>query len=95
MLEITHRRDPDTGHYVQVVTPARLREILHADGETHDRPKHFGPDDEWDVDDEACEHGHVIDDVCRDCGEACAHADVGAENDGICHDSSCPLHGEA
>lgn len=47
--EITHRRDPDTGNYVQVVSPERLREILRADGDTLDPPSGFGPNDEWDV----------------------------------------------
>jgi hypothetical protein len=48
--EVTHRRDPDDGHMVQLVSPERLREILDADGETYDPPSGFGPDDEWDVD---------------------------------------------
>jgi len=47
--EITHRPDPDDGHMVQIVSPARLREILDENGEDHSRPKDFGPDDEWDV----------------------------------------------
>jgi hypothetical protein len=47
--EITHRVDRETRHAVQLVSPERLREILDEDGETYDRPKHFGPDDEWDV----------------------------------------------
>jgi len=50
--EITHRVDRETNKTVQVVSPERLREILDADGDSHDRPKHFGPDDEWDVADE-------------------------------------------
>lgn len=49
MREITHKTDRDTGRIVQLVSPKRLREILDADGDTYDRPKHFGPDDEWDV----------------------------------------------
>lgn len=48
MGEITHRRDDD-GNYVQIVSAARLREILEDDGESLDRPKHFGPRDEWEV----------------------------------------------
>lgn len=47
--ETTHRRNKDTGHYVQLVSPERLREILLADGETLDPPSGFGPEDEWDV----------------------------------------------
>lgn len=38
------------GRVVQVVSPERLREILDADGEDYDRPKDFGPDDDWVVD---------------------------------------------
>lgn len=53
--EITHRRDPDTGSYIQVVTPARLREILDEDGEDYSRPSGFGPKDQWDVAEEADE----------------------------------------
>jgi len=49
MPETTHRADPDTGHLVQIVTPARLREILDADGESYDPPAEFGVDDEWEV----------------------------------------------
>lgn len=45
--ETTHRQDPDTGHYVQIVSPARLREILDDDGEDYDPPSGFGPHDEW------------------------------------------------
>lgn len=51
--EVTHRQDPETGRYVQIVTPSRLREILDADGETYDRPSGFGDDDEWSVAEEA------------------------------------------
>lgn len=47
--EVTHRPDPDDGHMRQIVSPQRLREILDADGETYERPKGFGPADEWDV----------------------------------------------
>lgn len=49
MAEITHRKDPETGALRQCVCPERLREILRADGESLDRPKDFGPQDEWDV----------------------------------------------
>ena len=45
--EITHVVDQDTGHMIQVVTPERLREILDEDGDTHDRPEHFAPLDQW------------------------------------------------
>ena len=48
-VETTHRRDPDTGHYRQIVTPERLREILDEQGETYDPPSGFGPNDEWEV----------------------------------------------
>lgn len=47
--EVTHRRDPDTGHYIQTVSPERLREILDADGETYERPDHLTDADEWEV----------------------------------------------
>lgn len=47
--EITHQ--VVDGRMVQVVPPARLREILDSDGESYDRPDDFGPDDEWQVDD--------------------------------------------
>ena len=45
--EITHRRDPDDGHMIQLVSAERLRDILDADGETYETPDGFGPDDEW------------------------------------------------
>lgn len=47
--EITHRTDPETGRAIQIVSPERLREILDEDGDTYDRPKDFGQDDEWEV----------------------------------------------
>ena len=47
--EVTHRRDPDTGRMIQIVSPERLAKILDEDGDTHERPSHFGPDDEWEV----------------------------------------------
>jgi hypothetical protein len=40
-----------------------------------------------------CEHSEMDGDTCVECGEACSHADVGAEDDGICHDAECPIHG--
>ncbi len=49
MPQITHRTDPDTGALVQVVSPAELRRVLLADGETLDRPAHLDPADEWDT----------------------------------------------
>lgn len=52
MNEITHRRDPDTGRMVQVVTPERLSQILRRDGDTLDRPSDFDDDDEWEVTDD-------------------------------------------
>lgn len=53
MPQITHQRDTETGHMVQIVTPAELRRILDEDGEDYSRPTDFGPDDEWDVDADA------------------------------------------
>ena len=50
--EVTHRRDPDTGLYRQIVSPERLREILRRDGDTLDPPAGFGAGDEWDVGEE-------------------------------------------
>lgn len=46
-MEATHK--VVDGRYVQVVSPARLREILREDGQTLDRPDDFSDDDEWDV----------------------------------------------
>ena len=48
--QVTHRRDPETGAMVQTVSPAELRRVLRRDGDSLDRPKDFGVDDEWDVD---------------------------------------------
>lgn len=66
MAQITHRTDPETGALRQVVTPAELRAILDADGDSYERPAEFGDADEWDVGegdddehDEAC-HGHTF-----------------------------------
>jgi hypothetical protein len=47
--QITHRRDPDTGRMVQIVSPRDLRRILRRNGESTERPKDFRPDDEWNV----------------------------------------------
>lgn len=47
--QITHRRDPETRCYVQIVSPEELRRILRDSGETLDPPSGFGPGDEWDV----------------------------------------------
>ena len=47
--EITHRYDHETERMVQLVSPSRLREILDADGDTHDRPAYFRTNDEWKV----------------------------------------------
>lgn len=55
MAEITHTKDTDESgrNYMrQVVSPKRLREILRKDGDALDRPKDFGPLDEWDVGDD-------------------------------------------
>lgn len=49
MGETTHRMDPDTRHYIQIVSPSRLREILDADGDDYAKPNHFSEEDEWDV----------------------------------------------
>ena len=49
MSEITHRLDHDTRRYVQVVSPARLREILDAAGDDYIPPSGFSEEDEWDV----------------------------------------------
>jgi hypothetical protein len=50
--ETTHRIDTDTGSYIQVVSPERLRDILDADGETYDRPDHMTDVDQWGVADD-------------------------------------------
>ena len=54
--EITHQTcrgcaacGDEGGHVVQIVSPERLREILDAAGESYDRPRDFGPRDEWEV----------------------------------------------
>lgn len=48
--QVTHRRDPETGRMIQIVSAAELRRILRRDGESLARPDGFGDDDEWDVD---------------------------------------------
>lgn len=47
--EATHRFDREWGRIVQIVSAERLREILDAGRDSYERPKDFGPDDEWDV----------------------------------------------
>lgn len=47
--EITHRRDPNTGHMRQIVPPWRLRQMLDEDGDSYDPPDDWTDDDEWDV----------------------------------------------
>lgn len=45
---------------------------------------------------QTCEHSCLSPEgVCLDCGDRCSGADVGAEDDGICHDPECPIHGAA
>lgn len=41
---------------------------------------------------ETCDHAHVTDDTCDECEAACTHAQ---EQDGVCFDNDCPLHGAA
>lgn len=50
MAQITHQRD-ENGHLRQIVSAETLRNILIDSGDTLDRPKDFGPLDEWDVGD--------------------------------------------
>ena len=45
----THRLDPDTGHWHQLVSPALLRRILTAAGLPLTRPPEFGAADQWDA----------------------------------------------
>jgi len=47
--EITHRLDPETRQYRQIVSPAHLRRILRRYGDDLARPQGFTDDDEWDV----------------------------------------------
>lgn len=49
MSEITHQLDPETGYYRQIVTPQLLRDILDANGDTHEPPRDFCDEDEWEV----------------------------------------------
>jgi hypothetical protein len=80
MAEITHQMDED-GHMRQIVTARQLTEILREDGDSLDRPKDFGPDDEWDVEDDdtqqpTCQHdwhyygttNGIPDYACQTCG---------------------------
>jgi hypothetical protein len=46
-MQITHITDQETGKIVQIVSPEQLRKVLKKSGETLDRPKDFGPEDEW------------------------------------------------
>jgi hypothetical protein len=50
MSEPTHVMDPD-GHYRQIVSPRRLRELLEQDGQSLKRPTHLSDSDDWLVDD--------------------------------------------
>lgn len=50
MSQITHQTDDESGHLIQLVTPATLRRILDAEGSNYAKPDSFGPDDEWDTD---------------------------------------------
>jgi hypothetical protein len=52
--QITHQPD-ENGIMRQIVSPAKLREILDRDGDDYSRPDHFGPKDEWDVAEETTE----------------------------------------
>ena len=47
--QITHRREPETGRMIQIVTPAELRKILRRNGDSFERPRDFRADDEWRV----------------------------------------------
>lgn len=49
MPQITHR--VKDGRLVQIVSPQRLREVLDEEGSDYERPKDFGPNDEWCVED--------------------------------------------
>jgi hypothetical protein len=48
--QVTHRRDPDTGAMLQIVSPAELRRVLRRNGDSLERPEDFRANDEWDVD---------------------------------------------
>ena len=56
------------------------------------RPRELPTIDDFD-DDDRCDHPRMIGDTCSECGDRCSHADVGAVDDGICHDADCPIHG--
>lgn len=45
--QVTHVVDPESGRLQQIVTPAQLRKILRAQGESLARPADFRPYDEW------------------------------------------------
>ena len=46
-MQITHKAID--GKLVQIVSATSLRKILRQNGDTKERPKDFGPDDEWRV----------------------------------------------
>lgn len=46
-MQITHKTVD--GKLVQIVSAAEMRKILRQNGERIQRPKDFGPDDEWRV----------------------------------------------
>lgn len=50
-IQVTHSVDPDTGRYMQIVTPAVLRAVLDAFGDDYSRPAWFAAGDEWDTGD--------------------------------------------
>jgi hypothetical protein len=50
--QITHKNAVGPGgqrYLQQIVSPTELKRQLHRDGESLQRPKDFGPDDEWNV----------------------------------------------
>ena len=40
-----------------------------------------------------CEHPCMDGDTCTECGESCTLADVDSDDDWICRDLECPIHG--
>lgn len=46
------------------------------------------------IESDPCDHPQMTGDTCDECGESCSHRDVGATDDGICHDPDCPIHGD-
>lgn len=53
--QVTHvnATTPEGKPYLrQIVSPSELLRILQRDGETLERPKDFGPDDEWNLPDD-------------------------------------------